>query len=302
MFELLEELQKRTLLLDGGMGTELIRRLGIKSRTPFSAASINLSNPAVVKQIHLDYLEAGADIMTTNTFTANEMMQSYYGKEAELVEQNKKGVQLAREAVIEYEKQTGKRAFVGANIGPLPFAEKNLHDKTLADVADIYRRQVDALLSEKPDLLIVECAYHLPTVEALATLIQQAFAKMGTRIPVMFTVPIYENPTMVEGMAIETFFEKVDALLQPEMIGFTCGEGLDKMEQALEKLPNKPLVLVPNAGLPDACGCYTMDMQALIDRVIAIQKRFSVKVVGGCCGTTPRYIADLHRALEEVEK
>lgn len=296
---MLHELKKRTFLLDGGMGTELIRRLKIKSRTPFSAASLNLSNPDIVKEIHLDYLQAGADIITTNTFTANEMMQTYYGYEHEVAKQNQKGMQLAREAVQAHLKQTGKKAFIGANIGPLPFPEKNLFDKTKADLIDIYKRQVNALVKEKPDIIIVECAYHLETLRALGTLLEDEMNETGQRIPVMVTVPIYKQPSIIEGLRIDTFFEEVEKVLHPELVGFTCGEGLDNIEEALEKMPQKPLVLVPNAGLPDEFGNYTMDIHQLIKRVIELKEKYSIAVVGGCCGTTPRYIAQLKEALEE---
>lgn len=287
---------KRTLLLDGAMGTELIKKLNIPQKTPFSAPSINLTNPNMVKQIHLDYLEAGSDIITTNTFTANKLMQTYYRKEKELVSQNVQGVRIAKQAVEEYYQKTGKKCYVGGNIGPLYFLEKNMSE-SVKDLVNYYETQLFTLIEESPDLLIIECAYRIDMVQALGKLLYSAFGSTRERIPIMFTVPIYEDPQYINGIGIEEFFEVANEEFAPDFVGFTCGEGLDRMEKVIARLPMKRKVLAPNAGLPDQLGHYHKNLDQLADRLITLRNEFDLSVLGGCCGTTPDFIKRLYDKL-----
>lgn len=289
---LIDELGKRTLLVDGGMGAELIRRIGVPMKTLFSAPSLNLTHPGMVKQIHKEYLEAGSDIITTNTFTANELMLSVYEKEAELVQQNARGVYIAKEAVEEHFNNTGKRCYVGANIGPLPFPEKHLHNKTLDELASLYKTQFTALLDAEPDLLIIECAYHVETVKALGMLVERVFQTAYERIPIMLTATISKNPSYIDGVTVAEFFAAA-AQMKPDVVGFSCGDGLDHIEPALMVLTDTPKVLMPNAGLPDERGEYSTDLRLLAHRVMDLSKQYDIRVLGGCCGTTPAYIAEL---------
>lgn len=295
---LAEQLGKKTMLVDGGMGAELIRRAGVPMKTLFSAPSLNLTQPAMVKQIHREYLQAGSDIITTNTFTANELMLGIYGKEAELVQQNVLGVRLAREAVDEHFHHTGKRCYVGANIGPLPFPEKHLHGKTQEELAGIYETQLMALLGERPDLLIVECAYHVGTVQALGLLVDRVFQTAYERIPIMLTATMNENPNDIDGVSAAEFFAAASQM-KPDVIGFSCGSGLDHIEPVLMALSDTVHVLMPNAGVPDENGEYPVNMQALARRVIELSERYDIRVLGGCCGTNPAYIAALSAQLCE---
>ncbi|WP_076850089.1 homocysteine S-methyltransferase family protein [Rubeoparvulum massiliense] len=216
-------------------------------------------------------------------------MLQLYGREEELVEQNTRGVEIARSAVDEHLKQTGKRAYVAANLGPLPFPEKYLQHKSIEEIAQFYEAQYSALLRAEPDLFIIESAFHLPTVAALGRIQQQA----PKRLPIILTVPIYPDPAYINGIPITHFLNEVKAALAPEVIGFSCGHSLDTMERVFDQLPQERIALIPNAGLPDEHGCYQMEMNQLVARVLELHRHYHLSIVGGCCGTTPAYIDKL---------
>ena len=281
-------LSERIILLDGAMGTEIYAR-GVFINQAYEA--LVLSNPAMIREIHRAYVDAGADVLTTNTFGANPMRMKEYGLEEQFAEINKQAVIIARE-------ESRGRAWVGASMGPLGQRMAPLGTMSPGDFFQEFKTWAEALLSGEPDLFILE------TFTDTKELWQAVRAVRSlTQLPIIASMAFDES----RGNPVKDAAEVLTSIEQwpVDAIGSNCVSGprglLDIVERTASRL-HKPLLAMPNAGLPQVVDGRTLYM-ASPEYMAEFARRFvqkGARVVGGCCGTTPQMIREMRSFIRSV--
>jgi 5-methyltetrahydrofolate--homocysteine methyltransferase len=308
---------ERILVLDGAMGT-MIQRLKLTEEdfhTPElkdhpillqgNNELLSLSRPEAIRLIHEQYLEAGADIVETNTFSATTVAQGEHQCEHLVREMNIRSAQLAREACAKYTaKDPSKPRFVAGAIGPTnktASLSPDVNDPgyraiTFDALVKAYSEQTDALLDGGVDLLLVETIFDTLNAKAAFYAIEEVFEKRGARVPVMCSVTITDaSGRTLSGQTIEAFLISMGHV-PLFSIGLNCALGAAQMRPYLQVLAEQATVNVsvyPNAGLPDQFGEYRESPEVTARLVGEFMASGWVNIVGGCCGTTPEHIAAL---------
>ena len=286
-----EAIQERVLILDGAMGTMLQER-GL--RPGQSPEELNLTMPDVVASIHSDYIEAGADIIITNTFGGTRFKLAHYGLEKRLVEINARGVEIARAAA-------GSRAYVGASIGPTGQFVEPLGEVPFEEMKAAFYEQAEALVMAGADLITLET--FLDIKECRAAVI--AIREVSATIPVIAMLTFDNNGRTVLGTPPEAAAITLTAA-GADIVGSNCGLGVDGIYDILcrmRKVTDLPIISQANAGLPLLVDDRTVfpgtpeEMVAYHDRMIAL----GVRIIGGCCGTTPAHIRAMKDALKSKQ-
>ncbi|HXH11282.1 MAG TPA: methionine synthase [Alphaproteobacteria bacterium] len=315
-------LSQRILLMDGAMGTMIQRyRLaeadfrGARFRNhPHDLQGDNdlltLTRPDVVTAIHHAYLEAGSDIIETNTFTATAVSQADYGLESLVYELNLQAARLAKQAAAEWTAQTPDRPrFVAGSIGPtnrtlsLSPDVNNPAYRTLTfdQLRDAYAEQVRGLIDGGVDLLLVETIFDTLNAKAAIVAIQETFDEKGVRLPLMLSVTITDRSgRTLSGQTIEAFWVSI-AHAEPLIVGVNCALGASEMRPYLAELARISPTYVscyPNAGLPNAFGEYDELPETTASLLRAFAVDGLVNVLGGCCGTTPEHLRAIAQAIE----
>ncbi len=295
----LSELEKRVLVFDGAMGT-MIQQQKLAS-LDFDGHDgcneiLNVTKPDIITSIHRAYLAAGADVIETNTFGANAMNLSEYGLESRVYELNKSAAEIAKKAAAEF---TGR--FVAGSIGP-GTKSPSRGEITFESLEKTYYEQVAGLIDGGADIMLVETCYDLLQTKAALAAIQKYFVDSHKRLPVMAQVTIEQTGRMLLGTEIEA----VAATLEPydiDVLGLNCATGPENMNDALRYLSmhwKKAISCQPNAGLPKIeNGNMAYDLQPLefVASLRRYVKEYGLNVVGGCCGTTPEFIALLAKTI-----
>ena len=289
----LERLRRGPILCDGGMGTELYAR-GVSYERCFE--QLNLTDPELVKTIHLEYAAAGAEIIETNTFGANRYRLAEHGLEHNVRKLNRAGGKVAREA-----RELSERSiFLAGSIGPLGFPLAPVGGIQASDARDAFREQAEALLEAGVDLLILETISDLAEMrEALS-----AVRSIST-VPVVACMTFGEDGTVMSGQEPATVARAMREL-GADVVGVNCALGpastLEVIEAMHYGLMDADLLAAqPNAGLPKRIGNRFMYMSTP-EYFAEYTHRFlhaGVQLLGGCCGTTPRHIAAMSKALRE---
>jgi methionine synthase / methylenetetrahydrofolate reductase (NADH) len=286
----LEELRKRVYVCDGAMGTMLYSK-GVPSNRSFE--ELNLSMPSVIKEVHEAYIRAGAEIIETNTFGANAFRLEPHGLSEKCREINLAGVRLARECA-------GTLVLVAGAVGPLGVRLEPLGVCRPEDARKAFEEQIRSLDEGGVDLIMLETFYDLNEIcEAIAA------ARAVSDLPLIAQVTINDDGNMLSGTAPESFTAK---LMEwgADAIGCNCSVGPQVMLDAIQRMnsvTNHPLSAQPNAGLPVSVGgrnlylCSPEYMAGYVTQFI----RSGVKLVGGCCGTTPEHIREIREAVGEVQ-
>ena len=298
---LLEQLQRRPLLCDGAMGTLLYAR-GVTYEQCFD--ELNITQPELIQSIHREYISAGAQIIETNTFGANRVKLDGYQLGDRVREINSRAVRLAREA----REISGQPVFVAGAVGPSGQPLQAPNEQRLSELRGIFREQIEALLEGGADLLILE------TFSSLAELRQAVLAAQEAGgVPIVAQMSFYEDGHTLSGQSAA----RVAAVLNDlgvNVMGTNCSVGpaatLDVMQEMIsavkqlgDDLQATPALFSaqPNAGLPTRIGNRFFYM-ATPDYFADYALRFAqagVHLIGGCCGTTPRHIAAMRKALDE---
>lgn len=322
-------LQERILILDGGMGTT-IQQLNLQEddfrgvlfarhHVPLKGDYdvLNISDPEVVKQIHRSYIEAGADLITTNTFSSNAFSQKEYGLEHYVKALNFQGASLAREVADEFEDRT---VWVVGTMGPtaqtlsfLPDVngrECRESDSCLPDreetfnlLVSTYKFQAECLVKGGADVLMLETCFDVLNAEAALYAIGLLNEEWQVTIPVMVSATINnKNGRMLTGQTLEDFYASISrySILS---FGINCSYGVTELEPFIEQLSQTLpcyISLHPNAGLPDEKGKYEQSPEFMAAHMKAIARKGLLNIAGGCCGTTPDYIRLLARELDGV--
>ncbi len=297
-------LKERVLVLDGAMGTEIqVRRL---SAADFGGDDyegcnehLNLTRPDVIETIHKGYLDAGADIIETNTFGSTPLVLAEYGLAERAHEITLAGARLARRLADAYT-TLRKPRFVAGSMGPTTKAISVTGGVTFDELVQTFAAQAHALVEGGVDYLLIETAQDTRNIKAALLGAREGSARGGRDVPVAVSGTIEASGTMLAGQtadALAVSLAHADLLY----LGLNCATGPDFMTdhiRAISELAKTSVACVPNAGLPDENGCY-LETPETIARVL---ERFVeegwVNVVGGCCGTTPAHIAALARIAE----
>jgi len=290
--EFKEALRQRILVADGAMGTSLYAR-GVFINRCYD--ELNLSSPAMVRDVHQDYLRAGAEIIETNTFGANRKRLGAFGFADKLRLINQAGVRIAREAARD-------QAFVAGAVGPLGVRLAPLGPTTQAEARAIFREQIDVLVESGVDLLILETFRDMNELEAAVFAAREA---AGGDLAIIAEVSIEDDGRLRDGTSTEDFTRKLDEW-PVDAVGLNCSSGPKVMLETIEKMvryTTKPLSAMPNAGLPATVEgrniylCSPEYMAQYARRYL----QAGVRIVGGCCGTTPEHIKEIRAEARSLQ-
>lgn len=312
-----EQLNKRILILDGAMGTTIQSKgldetdfCGIQFHnhpTPLKGNNdvLNLTQPHIIASIHQAYIDAGADIITTNTFSSNVVSQEEYGLVEYVIELNRAGASIARKVAD----QCTRKVWVAGSMGPtgksLSMSQDVNNPTARAIDFDLlvaaYETQAQALIDGGVDLLLLETCYDTLNTKAALYAIQRINDIRGSVFPVMVSITINDrNGHTLTGQSAEAFYTSIKHY-PIVSFGFNCSFGVADVVAPLTNIASSLPVAIslhPNAGLPDAMGNYCDTPQYMAEQIEIIAHKGIVNVVGGCCGTTPAHI----RAIAEAVK
>ncbi|MBI2412534.1 MAG: homocysteine S-methyltransferase family protein [Deltaproteobacteria bacterium] len=285
----LEVLKDRPLLFDGATGT-MLQRLGLKPGG--CPDELSLKDPAMVRKVHAAYIEAGSDIVTTNTFGANRAKLAEYGLEGKLKEINIAAARCARD-------EAGKERFVAGGFGPTGRFVEPVGDMTFDEAFAIYTEQAEALKEGGADLVIIETMMDIKEMKAAI------MAARSVGLPVAATMTFDQTMRTVLGTPPESF-AIMAAALGADCIGANCSLGIEGIYQAISamsRVVDIPLIVQPNAGIPVLKGTETVfpaspeEMASFVPKLVDA----GVRVLGGCCGTTPEHIRKMGAAFKSLK-
>ncbi|WP_026969799.1 homocysteine S-methyltransferase family protein [Algoriphagus terrigena] len=324
MSEIEIEAKQRILILDGAMAT-MIQPLKLAEQDFRNEALqnhpidlkgnndlLNLTRPDVIKNIHLEYLHAGADIISTNTFGANRISQDDYAVSDLIFEINLAGARLAKEAINEYQKRSiDKPLFVAGAMGPttkLASMSPDVNNPGFRAVnfdqlVDAYTEQADALIQGGVDLFLLETITDTLNAKAALFALMTLFEEIGREYPIMVSGTITDaSGRILSGQTIEAFLISIShaPLLS---VGLNCALGAKELRPYIEILHKESPFMVsthPNAGLPNQFGNYDQSAGEFADLVAGFASNGWLNIVGGCCGTTPKHIAAAAKKVKNI--
>jgi homocysteine S-methyltransferase len=288
--DFLKELSQRIILFDGAMGTRLYEK-GIFINRCFD--ELNISSPRLVKEIHQEYIEAGADILETNTFGANKYKLKKHGFMEELNAINYQGAVLAKETA-------GEDIFVAGSIGPLGIKIEPWGPTSEEEAREAFQEQAHALDAGGVDVFILETFYDLHEIQQALQAVREISDK-----PVIAQMTIADDGNSLYGTSPELFTRRLDEW-GADVIGVNCSVGPQVMLTAVEKMAkvtSKPISVQPNAGVPREVEGRNIYL-ASAEYMAEYARRFiqaGAKVVGGCCGTTPEHIRMIHKYILSIQ-
>jgi 5-methyltetrahydrofolate--homocysteine methyltransferase len=313
-------MRERILVLDGAMGT-MIQALKLDEEgyrgARFDAWNrevrgnndlLNLSRPEAVRDIHLAYFRAGADIVSTNTFSSTSIAQADYDMEGIAYELNVAGAKLASEAASQAHKEDGRRRFVAGALGPTnrtasispDVANPGFRAITFDQLRAAYGEQVRGLLDGGADLLLIETIFDTLNAKAAIFAISQVCAERDVDVPVMISGTITDRSgRLLSGQTPAAFWNSVQHAA-PVTVGLNCALGAKEMRAHIEEIGRVADTFVcayPNAGLPNEFGYYDESPDFMAELLGEFAEAGLVNVVGGCCGTTPDHIAAIAKAV-----
>lgn len=300
MHDIRTELSKRILILDGAMGT-MLQRKGLQG----NSESFNLTNPETIGEIHNEYIEAGADIITANSFSANSISQSEYNLSEKAGQMAEAAARIARKAAGEAPRKVWVAGSVGPTSKSLSLAQ-NINDPifrpySFDGMAEAFEVQIRGLVKGGVDLLLFEtCFDALNTKAALYALGHIPEAK---DIPIMISASMSDRSgRTLTGQTMEAFYRSVQHC-SPLSFGLNCSLGAEEMIPLIAEVASFATCAVscyPNAGLPNEMGEYDETPSQMAESVRKMALAGSVNIVGGCCGTTPEHIKAVAEAVKGI--
>ena len=320
MLNIREELDKRILIIDGAMGT-MIQRYKLTEKDYRGERFANwhtdvkgnndllcLTQPQIITEIHKQYLEAGADIIETNTFNSTAISMADYDMQSLAYELNVAAVKCAREAI----RQSGRDAWVAGAIGPLnktlslspDVNNPGFRAVSFDEVVNAYYEQVKGLSDGGADLLLIETIFDTLNAKAAIFAIKKYFRETGKKaLPIMISGTITDaSGRTLSGQTLEAFYTSV-AHAKPLSVGLNCALGAKEMRPHIEELSQLASCYVsayPNAGLPNTMGEYDEQPDQTAHFLEDWAKEGFVNIVGGCCGTTPEHIRHIAEAVKSI--
>jgi 5-methyltetrahydrofolate--homocysteine methyltransferase len=301
-----EQLQKRILIVDGAMGT-MIQNANLTAEDfggeEYEGCNEYLSKtkPELIQSIHEQYLEAGADIIETNTFGGTALVLDEYDLGSLAFELNVASAKLARAACDKYSSPDWPRYVAGA-MGPTTKTLSVTGGTTFDALVEDYFEQAKGLLTGGVDLLLLETCQDMLNVKAGFLGIQKAFEHFNKEVPLMVSGTIEPMGTTLAGQDIESFYLSLEHM-KPISVGLNCATGPEFMTDHIRSLSGLATTAVscyPNAGLPDEEGQYHESPELLAKKIGGFAEKGWLNLVGGCCGTTPAHIKALRETVEQI--
>jgi 5-methyltetrahydrofolate--homocysteine methyltransferase len=313
-------LGQRIVILDGAMGTMVqnqrlneadyrgTRFADWPSDLKGNHDLLNLTRPDVISSIHREFLEAGADVIETNTFNSSAPSLADYGLQAFVRELNHAGAQLARKMADEVARATGQPRFVAGVLGPTSRTtsispdvnDPGLRNISFDELVSTYSEATHALLEGGADFILVETIFDTLNAKAALYAIAAVGEALGCKVPVMISGTITDaSGRTLSGQTPEAFWNSIRHI-NPFIIGFNCALGASELRphiSELSRLADTRVSVHPNAGLPNAFGGYDDTPQSMADILGEFAGSGLLNMVGGCCGTTPAHIAAIRAAV-----
>ncbi|MGZ4887901.1 MAG: bifunctional homocysteine S-methyltransferase/methylenetetrahydrofolate reductase [Candidatus Angelobacter sp.] len=296
--DLLTRLKQGPVLCDGAMGTLLYAK-GVFINKCYD--ELNLTQPDLIRNIHQEYLNAGAEIIETNTFGGNSFRLGRHGLADKVDEVNRKGAELAREAADAFNLKKAANVLVAGSIGPLGLRIEPLGKTSREEARASFREQITALVAGGVDLLMLETFGYLEELHQAIL----AAREVAPEMPLVAQVTIDEDGNCLDGASPETFTAKLNDW-GVDVIGCNCSVGPVAMLEAIERirrLTDKPLAAQPNAGIPRSIEGRNIYLCSP-EYMASYARKFvnaGVNLVGGCCGTTPEHIKAMNSALRMAD-
>lgn len=318
-----DELSRRILVLDGAMGTMIqgyklteadFRNERLQEHTHDLQGNndlLALTRPDVLKEIHLGYLEAGADIICTNTFGANPISQADYGLADWIYEINLESARIAKAAAEEVEHASGQPRFVAGAMGPTTrtasispdVSDPGFRNVTFEQLREGYYEQARGLIDGGCDLLLLETITDTLNAKAAIFAIDQLFEERGQKLPLMISGTIVDaSGRTLSGQTTEAFWNSIRHA-QPLSVGLNCALGAEQMRpfvQEISRVADTFVTIYPNAGLPNEMGEYDQSPEHMARLIKSFAEDGFLNIVGGCCGTTPEHIRTMVEVIREL--
>ncbi|MFC0118777.1 homocysteine S-methyltransferase family protein [Pseudoalteromonas xiamenensis] len=322
---LIESLKQRILILDGAMGTMIQKHkfeeedyrgerfkdwhVLVKGNNDL----LSLTQPNVIADIHRQYLEAGADIIETNTFNSTTISMEDYEMAALSREINVESAKLARQVCDEFTaKNPSKPRYVAGVLGPTSKTcsispdvnDPGYRNITFDKLVDAYVESTLALMEGGADLILIETIFDTLNAKAAAFAVEEAFEQAGRALPVMISGTITDaSGRTLSGQTTEAFYNSIRHI-KPISIGLNCALGPDLLRPYVEELSRVCETFTsvhPNAGLPNEFGEYDLEADEMAKEIVDWGKEGFINIVGGCCGTTPEHIRAFAKLLAQIE-
>ncbi len=316
--QFLAEAAKSILIKDGPFGTEIQKRkldeaayagaLGLSADQKGNNDILAITRPDVTDSVTRAYLDAGADLIATNTFSANRISQADYAAEHLVGEINRAAAHIARTACDEYAAKDGRPRFVAGAIGPTnktlslspDVNDPGFREIDFDQLKQVYREQVDALIDGGVDFILIETIFDTLNAKAGIMAVIEAQAALGRDLPLMISMTLTDlSGRNLSGHTVEAFWYAVRHA-KPVTIGLNCSFGAEQLRphvKLLSGIADTLVMVYPNAGLPNDLGEY----DELPDETAALVKEWAdagqVNILGGCCGSSPAHIAAMARAV-----
>ena len=307
---------ERIVIMDGAMGTMLqahkfteedFRGDRFKDSTrPLIGNNdvLNITQPDAVRDVHLEYFRAGADIAETNTFGSTSIAQADYGLEDHIFELNECGARIASEAAKLAEQEDGSPRFVAGALGPTnrtASISPDVNDPgfraiTFDELKSAYQEQLRGLIAGGIDLVLIETIFDTLNAKAAAFAVDEVCEEMGLKLPLMISGTISDmSGRLLSGQTPEAFWNSLSHA-RPFSFGLNCGLGATEMRSyvaELSRVSSVPICVYPNAGLPNAFGEYDENPEHTGSLLGEFADAGFVNILGGCCGTTPNHIREI---------
>ncbi len=316
---LMQEAAKRVLISDGAFGTQIQNRklseedyagdLGLAADQKGNNDILALTRPDVIADITRAYLDAGSDIVSTNTFSANRISQADYNAQDKVEHINVESARIARELADEYAAKDGRPRFVAGAIGPTnktlslspDVEDPGYREITFDYLVEVYREQAAALVKGGADFILIETVFDTLNAKAGIFAVKKLEREIGRDVPIMMSMTLTDlSGRNLSGHTVEAFWHSVRHA-KPVTIGLNCSFGAEQLRphvQLLSKLADTLVMAYPNAGLPNELGEYDEAPETTASLVKSWAENRRVNILGGCCGSTPEHIAAIARAVD----
>ncbi|EAQ28014.1 methionine synthase I cobalamin-binding domain protein [Erythrobacter sp. NAP1] len=314
-----EAAKERVLIFDGAFGTQIQERklteedyagdLGLKADQKGNNDILALTRPDVIKDITRSYLDAGSDVVSTNTFSANSISQADYAAEDQVAAINIASGKIARELADEYEAKDGRPRFVAGAIGPTnktlslspDVEDPGFREIDFDELTAVYKEQAAALVEGGVDFILIETVFDTLNAKAGIMAVKQLEQELGREVPLMISMTLTDlSGRNLSGHTVEAFWYAVRHA-KPVTIGLNCSFGADQLRphiQALSGIADTLLMAYPNAGLPNELGEYDEIPDTTAGLVKLWAQNGQANILGGCCGSSPAHIKAIAEAVE----
>jgi len=305
----LEAIEERIILFDGAMGTEIQKLKPDPQDFPENKDGFNdgltLTKPEWIENIHRSYLEAGSDCIETNTFGSNQIKLQEYGFAEKTVSINKLAAELANRVVKKF---SNEKKYVIGSMGPtgyLPSSnDPDLGNINLDTIVDAFDLQAEGLISGAVDALLIETSQDILEVKLAVEGSFKAMKRIGKKIPIISNVTLDRYGKMLLGTNIQSAYTTVSDM-GISVFGLNCSTGPAEMEPSIRWLDEQeelPILVMPNAGMPineGGTAVYKMSSKEMSHQLGEFLRKYKrVRMIGGCCGTTPEHIRELRKTLK----